>query len=357
MNSSVIPNRALLKDSNLYVGIDAHKRSWSVSVFLESVFQKTFRQPADPKVLIKSVQEHYPEVRVHCAYECGRFGYSTQRSLEAAGFQCIVVNPSDIPRSVKQKLEKTDQVDSRMIAECLQAGMLRGIHVPSRQQEDDRLLVRARKLVHRDLVRHKNRIKGLLDYAGIQVPEEYDNANWSQGFLRWLFNLKLPAGLKATLDLHLEQLDFCHSLETGYRSKARALTKEDRYREDARLLCSIPGIGKLSAVTLITEIGDINRFSGFPYFCSWLGLKPMTHSSGEKDHRGRLTIRANHHLRSLLVESSWVLVRRDPAMALYYHQKKIKIGSKRAIVAVARKLASRLYRVLKNKEEYRIGIN
>ena len=357
MNSPVIQDRVLLKGSNLYIGIDVHKRSWSVSIYLESVFQRTFRQPPDPSTLIQYVQEHYLGVYIHCAYECGRFGYRAQRIMEAAGWNCIVVNPADIPRSLKQKIEKTDPVDSRKIAECLQAGMLRGIHVPSLQQEDDRLVVRVRKLVHRDLVRHKNRIKGLLDYAGIKVPEPYDNSNWSQNFLRWLFNLDLPEGLRTTLDLHLEQLDFCHSLETEYKRKIRAYSKKESYREDAQLLCSIPGIGKLSAITLLTEIGDINRFSGFPYFNSWLGLKPMTHSSGEKDHRGRLTFRANHHLRSLLIESSWVLIRRDPSLALYYHRKKLQIGPKRAIVAIARKLASRIYYVLKNKKEYQIGIN
>ncbi|MDZ7846952.1 MAG: hypothetical protein U5L96_09345 [Owenweeksia sp.] len=101
---SVIQGEALLKDSNLHVGIDVHKRSWSVTIYLESVFQKTFTQPPDQGRLVDHIQKHYPGASVTCAYESGRFGYGTQRKLEKEGWQCLVVNPGDIPRTSKQVL-------------------------------------------------------------------------------------------------------------------------------------------------------------------------------------------------------------------------------------------------------------
>ena len=354
---SVIHGKALLKDSKLYIGLDVHKRSWSVTIYLESIFQKTFTQPPDPGKIIDHVQQHYAGVKVSCAYESGRFGYSTQRQLAKAGWECLVVNPGDIPRTSKQVLEKTDQVDSRKIAHCLQSGLLRGIYVPGLQQEDDRYIPRVRKLIWRDLTRHKNRVKGLLDYAGIRIPEEFDNPHWSQAFLRWLWNLKVKPGLQAALQAHLQQIDFCHELNLEYQRKMKDMLDEDRYEDTAALLQSIPGIGPLTAATIITEVGDIHRFAHFNHFNSWLGLKPMSHSSGENDHRGHLTYRANHVVRSALVESSWTLVRKDPAIGLFFHRKMMQIGPKRAIIAVARKLASRLYHVWKNKELYKPGIN
>ena len=357
IKGSVIQGSALLKDRNLYIGIDVHKRSWSVSIFLESVFQKTISQAADGKVLLSYVEKNYPEARVSCAYESGRFGYSTQRILSSAGWTCLVVNPGDIPRTSKQVLEKTDPVDSRKIAHCLQSGLLRGIHIPSLEQEDDRYIVRVRKLIWRDLTRHKNRVKGLLDYAGIKIPQEYDSPHWSQSFLRWLWNLKVNTGLQSALHVHLQQIDFCHELNLEYQRKMKDLLQEDRYEEESRLLRTIPGIGPLTAATILTEVGDIHRFAHFNHFNSWLGLKPMSHSSGDNDHRGHLTYRANHVVRSALVESSWTLVRKDPAIGLYFHKKMLQIGPKRAIIAVARKLASRLYHIWKNKEVYKPGIN
>lgn len=259
--SSVIRDEALLNGSTLHVGIDAHKGSWSVSIYLESVFQKTFSQPADPEKLIAHIQKYYPGATVCCAYESGRFGFSAQRILEKAGWRCLVVNPGDIPRTTKQVLEKTDQVDSRKIAHCLQSGLLRGIHVPSVQQEDDRYITRVRKLIWRDLTRHKNRIKGLLDYAGIKVLEEFDNPHWSQAFLRWLWNLKVKPGLQAALHAHLQQIDFCHELNLKYQRKMKDLLQEHRYQEQSRRLQTIPGIGPLTAATIITEVG---KFTALP---------------------------------------------------------------------------------------------
>lgn len=354
---SVILGKALLKDSKLYIGLDVHKRSWSVTIYLESVFQKTFTQPPDADKLVTYIMKHYCGIDVSCAYESGRFGFSTQRKLEKAGWQCLVVNPGDIPRTSKQVLEKTDQVDSRKIAHCLQSGLLRGIYVPDLQQEDDRYIPRVRKLIWRDLTRHKNRVKGLLDYAGIKIPEEYDNPHWSQAFLRWLWNLKVKGGLQAALQAHLQQIDFCHELNLEYQQKMKGLLNESRYEKLSELLQSIPGIGPLTAATILTEVGDIHRFEHFNHFNSWLGLKPMSHSSGDNDHRGHLTYRANHVVRSALVESSWTLVRKDPVIGLYFHRKMTQIGPKRAIIAVARKLASRLYHVWKKEEMYKPGIN
>ncbi len=111
-------------------------------------------------------------------YEAGKFGFWIQRQLTALGIECLVVNPADIPKSQKDTLQKTDPRDARNLGLRLQSGVLRGIHIPDEQQEADRVFFRHRKRIWKDLTRCKNRIKGMLAFSGIDIPEQYDNASW-----------------------------------------------------------------------------------------------------------------------------------------------------------------------------------
>jgi transposase len=138
--------------------------------------------------------------------------------------------------------------------------------------------------------------------------------------------------------------------------EVRRLQCAPRYKEPAKLLRSIPGIGPLTTVELLSEIQDINRFPSFKKFNGFIGFRPGSHSSGEHDWKGSMTYRRHKALRSSLIECAWTTIQKDPIMLQRYNEPKTRLTGKRAIVIIARKLVSRIYAVLKNEKPYELGL-
>lgn len=343
--------------SKLFIGLDVHKRQWSVSIFTERLHHKTFSQPPRACSLKGYLDQYFPDHQVICAYEAGKFGYYIYRELTSYGYECLVVNPSDIPTTNKEVSEKTDRIDSRKIARALRSGLLRGIYVPGVEQEGHRQLFRYRKRLWGDLVRIKNRIKDKLINQGVEIPDRFDNPYWSHGFLNWLGGLTLPsAGSTCTLGHLLVQFRMVKRHFMDVSIDVRKLQRDTCYKQRAKLLRQVPGLGPLTTVQLLVEIGDIKRFPNFNHFNSYIGFKPMVYSSGDYDHKGHLTYRRHKSLRSAIIESAWTAVQRDPALTISYERLRKRHTAKRAIIIIARKLLSRIYRVLKTGEPYVVGI-
>lgn len=154
----------------LFIGIDIHKKSWKVHFCTDLVegSGKTF--PPHSDTLYKYVRKYYKKYEISVSYEVGCCGYTTARAFESYGWNTFIVNPADIPRPAKQSIIKTDKIDAKNIAKQLRAGNLTKITIPD----------------IKDLKRVKQRIKSLLLYYGIEIPDEYDNANWSKNFISWI---------------------------------------------------------------------------------------------------------------------------------------------------------------------------
>lgn len=343
---------------NVYVGLDVHKRSWNAALYLNDQYLRNIHQPPSPQALHKFLHATYPGAEYTCAYEGGKFGYWIQRQLQANGIHCIVVNPADIPSTHKDEVNKTDPRDARGIAMALQCGQLRGIHIPGVQQESDRSLVRHRKKIWRDLVRCKNRIKGFLDYTGVLLPDKFSNGNWSKNFIQWLLSLQFEySSNRVTLDYMVREMELLRKELLAISNGIRKLMRSKAYKQLYYLLRSVIGIGPLTAASLITEIGDMKRFPSFCELNSFIGLLPMEHSSGERELKGRLTIRRHSQLRSDLIECAWTAKHTDPALQLYYHHQ-LKKGKepKLIIVKIARKLLSRIRYVWLSGRPYDPGV-
>lgn len=347
----------LYSKTDVYVGIDVHKKQWSVSIYTCQTHHRTFSQQPSPEVLHSYLESNFPGSKVSCAYEATCFGWWIARSLHGYGYKCLVVNPSDIPTTNQENQNKSDKIDSRKIAKTLRAGLLRGSYIPDLEVEGDRQLIRYRKRLWADLVRVKNRIKGTLRFCGVSLPADYDNPYWTKAFLKWLKIVELPSlSSRATLDALLDQYEGLYTNHLKVSRAVRGLLKTTRYERDGALLQGIPGIGPLTTIQLLVELGDINRFPNFKSFNSFIGLKPTTYSSGEHDWKGHLTIRRHNDLRSSLIECSWQAVQKDPALLIKYEELLKRTTKKRAIVIIARKILSRVYHVLKAKEPYKIGL-
>ena len=154
------------------------------------------------------------------------------------------------------------------------------------------------------------------------------------------------------LKVHVEELKNIRKILVDITRSIRSLANSEEYRQNVRLLKSVPGISTLTAMTLLTELYDINRFKNLDKLCSYIGLIPDTDCSGETERRTGITKRRNAHLRGILIESSWVAVRKDPALLMAFNALCRKMPKTNAIVRIARKLLNRIKYVLKNQQEY-----
>jgi transposase len=342
-------------NQNIYVGLDVHKKQWTVSIYAEEFEHKTFTQPPNAEPLYNYLRRNFPGANYFSAYEAGFCGYTPHRELCSLGINNIVINAADIPSSGKEKYTKTDGIDSRKIARELRAGHLKPIHVFEPNQEEIRTLSRVRFMLVKDHRKCKNRIKSLLMYYSLHIPLEFDNNNWSKAFQDWIKNIKMntEAG-KVALDSLLDDYQNKHQQILDVTRKLRKLIKQyDNHKY--MLLRSIPGIGPLTAIALIAEIGDINRFKHLKHLSSYVGFIPFMRQSDENEFASGIHFRCNSFLRPLLVESAWMAVRSDPALLSYYQHHIVNSKPSKVIIKVARKLLNRIRFVLKNNIKYQVN--
>lgn len=339
---------------DIYVGLDTHLKSWRVSIIVGETVYKTFSQDPNTNLLNKYLIKNFPNANYFSAYEASFSGFKTHRDLVALGIKNMVVNPADIPTTDKERKQKEDSRDSRKIAKQLSQNDLTAIYVPEIDTEGDRQLVRYRKTLTKEIARTKNRIKSQLYYFGVHIPVQFSETKyWSKRFTNWIHEVELPTeSAKLTLLGHLEMAEMLRKKQYSITKEIRKLANKHKYKENYDLLISIPGIANLTAMLLLTEIGDITRFKNLDKLCSFIGLVPTTNSSGENDKTGNITIRSNKILRTAIVESSWVAIRNDPALMLAYQKLIKRMESQKAIIRISKKLVNRILYVLKNKKAY-----
>lgn len=343
---------------NIYVGIDTHKNSWNVSIMTEVLTHKTFSQPPKPEVLYAYLQKKFPGATYYSAYEAGFCGFWIHNRLTSLGIKSIVVNPADIPTTNKEIFQKEDARDSRKIARGLVNGSLTPIHTPSMKSIEDRSLVRTRSTLVKDMTRNKNRIKSFLYFYGIEIPDQFakSQTHWSKRFNLWLENIDgIGNSGKESLQALLNEAKNLRASILDLTKKIRTLSKSDTFKDNETLLRTVPGIGLLTAMTILVELDDIKRFRNNDKLASFVGLVPSTFSSGEKEKIGDITPRCNRTLRSALIESAWVAARIDPALMRSYMEYCKTMEPNKAIIRIARKLLSRIRYVLMNKKPYELS--
>lgn len=344
-------------NQTISVGIDVHLTSWYITVYFDRLYIKSFRQDPCPDKLYSYLARNFPGGKYRCAYESGFCGYWILRRLEELGVECIVVNPADVPQTNKGQSNKTDKVDSKRLAIALESGMLKGIYIPDIEQQADRQLLRMSEKVGCEIRDNKRRIKGLLHHIGVKIPTEFSKGNWSVKYVRWLEGLELQhKSFELTVKRSIQTIAGLHEQQRLIFKDITEMTKKERYVKLVPLLKSVPGVGRLTAVTLAVEIGDMNRFANFDSLNSYIGLCPNEFSSGEKEKKGKMSYRKHNRIRSLLIENAWTSVRIDPALSLCYRQLCRRVTNKRAIIIIARKILSRIRKVWMDGKPYESGI-
>ena len=346
-------NEISFKGQNIYVGIDVHLKSWSVTVLSENSVLKRIVQDPDPGALHKFLTRNYPDAEYHSVYEAGFCGFWIHERLTALGINNIVINPADVPTTAGERIQKTDAVDSAKLARSLRNKELTGIYVPDSTSLEVRSLIRLRSAIAKDMTRQKNRIKAHLRFLGYEIPVEYCNRDWPKRFIVWLreLDMKTQSG-RQSLDFMLDLLENLRKEKLDMTRALRELSRTEQYEKPLELVMSVPGIGQQVGMALLAEIVDIRRFKSAESLAKYVGLVPMCHGSGEKDGVGDITIRKHAFLRTLIVESSWVAIRQDPALTLAFETYCTRMKPSEAIIKIARKLVNRIYFVMKWQKPY-----
>ncbi len=345
--------KVLARGKEVCAGVDVHKKSWHVTIRSEGEEVFNGCLPSQYKALCKLLNR-LVDCKIKVAYEAGPCGFWLYDKLIKDGIEAIVVPPSLIPIESGNKV-KTDKRDSRKLALLLERDMLKRVYVLSEAERCDRELVRTRReiLEHRSDVARQ--IKSKLLFYGIKKPSSI-KTDWSLSYVRWLKDLVLESEeLKLSFQSLIILYEYLNQQIKHITRTVVKLSRADRYRDKVALLKTIPGVGKIISIELLVELPNIERFPSADKIASYLGLTPSEHSTGQYVRQGRITRGGNSRARTALVEGSWFLIGRDPAMGRKYERIKYRRGAKRAIIAIARHLIIRIRRMLLNNEPYMIG--
>lgn len=335
------------KTQPVFMGIDVHKKKWSVCfVHCEEMIGR-FTISGNFKKLEKLL-ERYKGMKVKSVYEAGFSGFHLHYQLTKKGIENIITPPNKIPVLTGDKV-KTDKRDSYKLANYLSKGLLKAINIPTPELINLRQLLRTRNQIKNKRIRVINQLKMLLIQHGIIFEDLSGMPKYMRDEIKtW----KLPSMIKLSVGSYIEEIEFFEKQMKQYDKNYKKGPEDKTLRKNWELLLSVYGIGELIATALTYEIGDWKRFNNEGEISAYFGLTPSEYSSGEHINKGRITGQGNSWLRSLLIEASWMLISKDNEMRIFYEKLKIKKGGKRAIVAVSRKLLCRLYSMIKNQKEY-----
>jgi len=336
-----------------YIGIDVHKKNWTSTIRSNQMELKTFSMNPSPEDLSYYMKRNFPNGRYISAYESGFSGFWIHQELEQLGFKNLVIHAADVPTTHKEKTTKTDKVDSRKIARELENHSLEGIYIPDEVHQQLRSLCRLRYRAVQSQTRVKNRIKGHLYYYGISIPSHQDMSHWSGYFINWLKTIEFNyQSAKAYLHFCIEEYQQHRQRIARIIRELKHLIKEHGFDQQIKYIRSVPGIGTVSSMVFFTEIMNINRFPKLDHLLCYVGLVPSVASSGDKSSEKGITPRGNRFLRHLIVESSWVAIRKDPALLACFNKLTKRMKKQEAVIRIAKKLVNRIRYVWKNQTYY-----
>ena len=323
-----------------WIGIDDHADKWTIAHVRGSEARPAseFEVVPDGKGqqrLLSFIKKLEGEVRI--AYEAGPCGYELYRRLKKAGLQCEVAAPALTPRKPGERV-KTNRRDAFKIARCLRSGELTFISVPDEDRESLRDLLRGRASVQKDVGRVRKQIIHLLLRYGHRYR---DGQAWTQRFWAWLRAVKLNGEhsrfvlteMLGELEHRIEQLQ-------RYDQQIEAAAQTLEYQPYLDALRTFRGINTLSAMTILSELGDLRRFPTAPQLMAAVGVIPSEYSTGDKTARYSITKTGNAHVRRVVVEAAWHYQRRPtPGRGI----KRRRTGRSAEVVAIAEKCEKRLH--------------
>jgi transposase len=329
-----------------HIGIDLHKVSSQVCILSEDG-ELTERRIKSTRANFDEVFAGRPQARI--LLEASTESEWVACHLEQLGHEVIVADPNFAPMyATRDKKIKTDKRDARALCEACRLGAYRPAHRTSEKQRK----IRAQLLIRSTLVRTRTKyislIGALARREGCRIA-----SGGSNNFIVRVEAANLPTHVMTAIAPLFESLRLLNRQIAEADAELEKIVKED---EVVKRLCTTPGVGPVTATTFAATIDDVARFGAAKQVRSYLGLVPREYSSGERQHRGRISKAGGSRARTLLVEAAWALLRwrTEKNKALYDWAMRIaaRRGRARACVALARKLAGILYAMWRDGTEF-----
>jgi len=289
-----------------YVGLDVHAETIAAAIGEGAGKVRSLGQfPNRPESVRKFIEQLGGTQGLKVCYEAGPTGYALYWQLTKMGVDCEVIAPSLIPRKPGEKI-KTDRRDAEKLAECYQSGTLTPVWVPDAAHEALRDLVRGRAAAKADESRAKHRLVKYLLRNGLRHP--YSCRAWTHPWWRWVQSLVFEFEPQTvTLGDYIAQVihqrDRLARLDLAIDRAIESAAPEKKAVVEA--LQALRGVAKLTAVTIVTEVGTFQRFRRPTELMGYTGLVPSEYSSGSRQAKGRVTRTGNAHLRRVLGEAAW----------------------------------------------------
>ncbi len=342
--------------STVYVGMDTHKDTFSLCCYTNEKEKAEYPQKVEghySKVLnyIEAMRFHYGDDALFiCGYEAGCLGLKLYKDLTMHSVKCVIMAPSTMAAPKGKKKVKTDKRDAALIARCLAHHDYSAVHVPAEKDEQVKEYIRMRDDHMVGLKRVKQQIQAFCLRHGYRFTGT--RSSWTQAHIAWLRGLKLEGLNAETLEEYLLEYDYLTMKLARIDKRIEELTTDDDYLERVHKLECFIGIKKHTALSLVVETGDFNRFADAQHYASFLGLTPGEDSSGGTQNRLGITKAGNAHLRTLLTEAAQSYARGKPG-----HKSKPlaarQEGNPPAVIAYAdranERLRRRYYRLLLNQ--------
>lgn len=320
------------------IAIDVARTTWKHALYWGDRVQRTVSTPGHLEHLRALVAPYHPAHPVLIVYEACGFGYEIAWWAQREQMRVLVVAPSRVERAPGPRV-KTDRLDARTLATKAAARQLKGIAIPTRTQHERRQVLRTYGQAVRDRTRAQIRIRSVLQEHGRLGP--LPSSGWAV-YERWLDQQHLPDPVAFAVGELRRLRTAANASVARLRERLHAMATP----ADAPVIAALTtqaGVGELTAMRLVLEIGDITRFGSAAAWTHFLGLTPSEYSSGDgPPHRGPVQKCGPSGVRGALVQSAWASLRTDATLRATFERISVRAGRKRAIIAVTRRLAMRL---------------
>lgn len=326
----------------LIIGCDFHPGFQQLAIFDNQTGEISYRRLQHPE----GAHEFYEPLKEKALVGMEACGHSQwfERMLEKLGHQLWIGDAARIRASVV-RAQKTDQRDAEHLMDLLREQRFPRLWVPSAEERDVRQL-----LVHRhQRVRMRTQVKNQLQAVALNQGVQKKRKLWSKAGREQLEKLQLLPFATQRRDELLKMLD---ELDEQIEQLSKRVADEAQKRTEAMLLMTHPGVGPQTALGFVLTIGPVERFANAKKVSSYLGLIPAEYSSGGKQRLGHISKQGSPLLRFLLVEAGQSAAKGDPELKRGYVRLAMKQGRAKAKVAVARRLATRLYWMLRTGKTY-----
>ena len=349
----------------LKIGMDVHSTNYTLCAMEPVIGEEdrifaTIKVTPDYKNILMFIENLKQKLGsdnqydIQCGYEAGCLGYSLYNQLTAAGVKCVILAPTTMLTQQGTRI-KTDARDARMIAQCLSYGGYHAVYIPTEEDAAVKEYLRMRD----DHKLALKKIKQQINAFCLRHGYHYEGTKWTLAHLKWLKKLELKGLYRETLEEYMASYEEQTAKIERFDRRIEEIAAQERYQEKVKRLGCFLGIRTHTALSLVVETGDFERFAKGNTYAAYLGLAPGEHSSSDSINRLGITKAGNGHLRQLLVEAAGSICKG----AVGHKSKELRArqnGNTAEVIAYADKantrLRSKYYRMIRHGKKRNVAV-